>query len=61
MSKDVIQNSAGKVKWEALASILFDIMGNDPNFMSFDKPLLTVGVEKGKEEQLLFRHVLQLH
>lgn len=61
MSKDVIQNSAGKVKWEAPASIFFDIMCNDPSCMSYDKSLLTVGVEKGNEKQLLFRHVLKLH
>lgn len=61
VSKDFIQNSAGKVKWEALASIAFDIMCNDPSYMSYGKPLLTVAVEKGNEEQLLFRHVLQLH
>lgn len=61
VSKDFIQNSAGKVKWEELASLVFDIMCNDPSCMSCGKPWLTGAVEKGNEEQLLFRHVLQLH
>lgn len=61
MSKNVIQNSTGKVKWEALACTVFDVMRNDPSCMSYVKPLLTVDVEQGNEEQLLFRHVLELH
>lgn len=61
MSKNVIQNSTGKVKWEALACIVYDVMCNDPSCMSYVNPLLTVDVEQGNEEQLLFRHILELY